>query len=317
MSTGIPYVYRDGASAQVAAWRSAFIYTASNLYGQVLAGAAPDGALDTYICYAIGRSLGLRGRFTGLIEVGPDGELSVTPMDAWLNNGRWTGTTRPRDGDTGRTVTAPDAAVFHVRFPDGQAPVSRVNPLGELAAGLDGAMIDETEVPALRVIGLNPTAVAVTGTQRGDVDKSIEKATADGKRHATVVAEIEQSRFGTLQPDPSSAAVQLRAQVRDDVAAAFGVIGLLSEAQDASAHGDWRVATTRTFEPLARLVEDEAARKLDAPVRFHRPAFIAAPHSEIARAIAQRATAVQRLVAAGMEIDRAVALVGLEIGTGP
>ena len=185
---------------------------------------------------------------------------------------------------------------------------------GELAAGIDGAMIAETEVPALRLIGLNPTAVAATGTQRGDVDKSISEAGTAGKRHATVVAEIEQSRVGTLQPDPSSAAVQLRAQVRDDVAAAFGVIGLLSEAQDASAHGDWRVATTRTFEPLARLVEDEAARKLDAPVRFNRQAFIAAPHSEIARAIAQRATAVQRLQAAGMDLDRAVALVGLKSG---
>ncbi len=318
----IPYTFRDGASPVAASFRVSFIYAAANLYGSALAVASPGGALDAPTCQAIGRDLALRGRSTWLIEVDPDGEYSITRMMAWLNNGRWTGTTHPLSGDLGSTVTAPDGAVLNFRFLDGQAPVSRLNPLGGLAAEIENAALSEAEVPVGRLVGAKDFAAGLTAGQRSDVSRGLRRGNApapagdfpndpSGRVHV-LPAEFDGSRVGALGPNPAPALVSLRAQVRDDTAAAFGIIGLLSEAQDASAHSDWRVATIRAFEPLMLLVEAEAARKLDAPVRFDRRKLIAAPHSETARAVSQRAGAVQRLQAAGMDLDRAVQLAGLD-----
>ena len=309
----IPYTVREGSplASILAGAQVTFIHAAANLYGSILAAASPGGALDAPTCFGIGRALAYRGWFTGLVQLDANGDPYIVPMDAWLHNGIWTGTTRPLSGEIGATVRAPDAAVLNVRYPDGQAPVSRVNPLSDLGAALEASMISEARVPVLRLLGLDPSGATTTPMQHGAIDKSIDDAVSAGKHHATVAAMIDQSRIGSMHPDPSSGAVALRGQVRDDVAAAFGVLGLLSEAQDASGQSDWRVATKRTWEPLAMLVEAEAVRKLETPVRFNRRAWIAAPHSEVARAVAQRAAAVQRLVAAGMELERAVEIAAM------
>ena len=314
MTSAFPYTVREGSplATILAGAQVTFIHAAANLYGSILAAASPGGALDAPICFSVGRTLGYRGWWTGLVQLDAEGAPYLVPMDAWLHNGIWTGTTRPLSGEIGATVRAPDAAVVNIRYPDGQPPVSRINPLSDLAAALESAMTDEARVPVIRLIGLDAASGGGTSaSQRDDIDKSIGDAVSGGKRHATVAAMMEQSRIGSMTPDPSPGAVALRGQVRDDVAAAFGVLGLLSEAQDASGQSDWRIATKRTWEPLAMLVEAEASRKLETPVRFNRRAWIAAPHSEVARAVAQRATAVQRLVAAGMTLDRAVEMAAM------
>ncbi len=315
MSNVIPLTVREGvpgaSPASYANAQVAFIRAAANLYASALAVASPGETLDASTCHAIGKALATRGWFTGLIEIDADGSPIVTPMDAWLNRGRWIGTTRPLNGDTGLSVSAPDDAVLSVRYADGEAPIARINPLADLAAKLDAAMIEEAETPVLRVLGLDATGIASGPDQRGDITTGVMDAGKDGLRVVTVPAMVEQSRIGKIGPEPERGAVELRKQVREDVEAAYGVQGLLSDSGSTETHGYWRVATVRTFTPLAMMIEREAARKLDSAPVFRREAWIAAPHSEVARATAQRATAVQRLVAAGVDVERAIEIAGL------
>ena len=313
--TGWPVRVREGAPIGVGlrafADQVSFVHTAANLYGSALAAATP-AALDPAVSFAIGRTLATRGWFAGLIQLDGDGDPLIVPADLWINRGVWTGTTRPLDGEIGVPVAAPDAAVINVRYPDGLAPVSRVHPLGDLAAALDGAMRDEAEVPVLRLIGLALNAAFTTAEQRTAITAGLQKLGVDDSRLATVASEVEQARVGRLGPEPDRAAVELRDQIRHDVAAAYGVQGLLAEGASTEIHGFWRVATVRTFEPLALMVEAELARKLDTPARFDRSKWIAAPVSEVARERAQRGAAVQRLVAAGVEVERALGIAGLD-----
>ena len=70
----------------------------------------------------------------------------------------------------------------------------------------------------------------------------------------------------------------------------------------------------RTFTPIARLIEAEAAAKLDQPYELNRDAWFAASHSERARLIAARAGGAARLMSqAGMtEADALAAVRGFD-----
>ena len=305
---------REGApyNALLAGQQVSFALAAANLYGAALAAAAPGGAMPTDLAFTIGRTLGIRGWSTGLVQIDADGEPFILPADLWVHAGTWTGATRPLDGEIGRSVVAPDAAVVSVRLPDGVAPLSRLNPAADIGARLDGSMVAEAETPVARLIGLGALAMNMPASARTEISTSLEDAVVEGKRQMVTPSDVEQSRIGKLQPDPSTAALSLREQVRTDVEAAYGLTGLLSNSAGAEFSELWRVATVRTFEPLARLVEVEAARKLGSPIRFNRDAWIPASQLELARATALRAQAFNRLVGAGVEVDRAITLAGLE-----
>ena len=284
-----------------------FIASAAHLIASTLATAAPGGAVTPAVAYQVGRNLALTGRFTGLVEVDADGGYAIEPMDAWLHSGTWHGTTRPLDGDdNSRSVVAPDDAVVNVRWPD--APVSRRTSLSDIIEQLEGALLADCKTPSqwLLPLSLDHLNVGVKGREQLNTDLS----DLEGVR--TVPTGVQAQQATHIGPSPEDGALKLRAQLRTDVEAAFGLIGLLSETDGVAIHGHWRVATVRTFEPLARLVEAELTRKVPGASRFNRAAWVAAPHSEVARATAQRAVAVQRLVAAGMDLDRAVRLAGME-----
>lgn len=305
---GTPY------NALLAGQQVSFALAAANLYGAVLSAAAPGGALDPFVCFDMGRTLGTRGRWTGLIVIDDDGEPDLIPADLWINNGIWTGTTRPPSGEIGRSVVAPDDAVVNVRLPDGQPPLARLNPVRDIGARLEGALIAESESPVVNLIGAGPQMLNTAARARKEITDSLIDGVEGGKRVLVTPSDIDQARVGKLHPDPSETAVALRAQIRTDVEAAYGIPGLLSDTEGSSTalSGIWRVAVVRAFDPLANLVELEVARKIDGGLRFDRTKWHAAPHSEMARATAQRATAVQRLVAAGVEVDRAIQLAGME-----
>lgn len=263
---GTPY------NALLAGQQVSFALAAANLYGAVLSAAAPGGAVDPAIAFDMGRALGTRGWWTGLIVIDDDGEPGLVPADLWINAGHWTGTTRPLSGDIGNSVAAPDAAVVNVRFPDGQPPLARLNPVHDMGARLEGSLIAEAETPVANLIGTGATMLNTPAKARKEISDSLTEGVEGGKRVMVTPTDVEQARVGKIHPDPSETAVALRSQIRTDVEAAYGVNGLLSDTEGSSTalSGIWRVAVVRAFDPLANLVELEVARKIDAGIRFDR-----------------------------------------------
>ena len=249
----IPMFSQDaaGMTDSSAATAGQFVRAAANLFGSVLAAAAPGGVVTPALALVMGHRLTTRGRFTGLVEVGADGQFTIEPMDAWVNRGRWTGSTVPLDGDTGRSVVAPDDAVVNVRWPD--APVSRRGDFATIIEELDGAMLADAKTPVQWLLPLSFEHLNTGSTGRAMINEQL--AALQGV--LAVPTGVDVGKATQIGPSPSEGALKLREQLRTDVEAAFGIIGLLSETEGVGIHGHWRVATVRTFEPLAVAIESE------------------------------------------------------------
>lgn len=285
------------------------VQAACRLYGTVLATAAPgDGPLTPWLLFDCGFRLGLRGKWQAVIEVGPDGRLKLTPFDAWPDRGVWIGSTRERDGRDSRNLSVPADAVFRIELPGG-SPVSLLSSTASLAYANEWSLGKEVGTVAHNVFTTDIGLLNSPPETRDEISESIDKIMQKAGGPPVLPAGVFPG--ARLGPQPSAGQLQLREQLRLQVEAHFGIMGLLSEMDGTAVHALWRVAVVRTFDPLARLVEMEAADKLDSAYTLNRDAWIAAPHSELARATAQRATAVQRLTAAGVEVDTAREAVGL------
>ncbi len=297
--------YNPGSGANYRYQRAGFTLAACQLYGSTLAAAAPEnGPLNGDVLCDMGYRLGLRGWWAGVIEVGADGELTVTPFDATPYAGMWHGSTREHDGFASRNLRVPAAAVFRIRLP--VQPVGAGSSTREMLEAAETALLGEART------GLHGRAVLTI---------PIEER-ASRPEQWTDIADWLQERYGAqrgaglvpvLPPGvkPSQmggeAAVEgnvlLRDQAFAEVEAQFGIPGLLRSATDgAAAHAYWRLAVVRTFTPIAKMIEAEALRKLEAPANLNIGAWFAAAHGDRARLIAARAGAMRRLTEAGMSI---------------
>ena len=168
----------------------------------------------------------------------------------------------------------------------------------------------EVSIPSGKVVQTIKEMASVTPANRDALAGSVLTPVA---KHGIVVLPpgFERDEKGDYGPDPKRGALELREQLREDIASQFGLTGLLTRTDAGAIQELWRVAVVRTFEPMARLIEAEASAKLGTEIRLATDRWVAAPHSEVARAINQRASAVGRLVTAGIEPERAITLAGM------
>ena len=103
------------------------------------------------------------------------------------------------------------------------------------------------------------------------------------------------SPFGSEFTD---AEIELRQFVRTTIEAIYGIQGLLSGAQEIAQIAAWRIATRRTFNPLSRLIADEARLKLNRSIDFNPKALIPAAEVDAARTLELRARAYARIAGA-------------------
>ncbi len=297
-------------AAEPAITQLGFVASACGLYASMLAAAAPGAPLTARLLQDCGWRLGLRGQWTAVIEVGPDGNLVLTPFDAWPSEGFWNGTTREKDGRTPRSLIVPADAVFHVALP--APPLGPLSSTASIAYELERGMAREAALPVGRLIGMAPELAAAAKSARDEMAStflgSIETASVGVMPPGFSASQNDSGKVG---PDPSDGAIALRDQMRADVEGHFGIVGLLSRMDAGAVQELWRVATVRTFGPIADLIEAEAADKLGEPVTLRRDRWVAAPHSEVARAMAQRAAGVGRLVTAGVAVVDARAAMGM------
>ena len=283
----------------------AFALATTRIYSAALGMAGlPGTPLDPRTMSDVGYSLARRGRYTGLIEVTDAGAVVLTEFHGWPTEGRWSGLTRERAGRSSRNVDAPDEAIVEFTLPNG-APISALSSSAEIGLELERGMASEASMPAGRAIALEflPNAT-VTPEQTSEWRHHLET----GGIH--MIAGAKTADLKRYTPDPSEGALALRDQIRTDYEAMAGLLGLLSEGDSTAKRELWRLAVISTFEPIALLIETEAAAKLDRPYTLNRELWTRRD-LETSRSLTQRATAVQRLVNAGVGVSDARAAIGI------
>ena len=308
----------------------AALETAAGLWARAMQAAtlAPDiPAITPSILGLIARDLIRRGESVFALEV--EGGIPVLrPAGSWDVRGSW----READwwyrldlfGPSGNvTRFVPSDAVCHFRFAiDPARPWLGLGPLqwarltGTLAANLELRLGEEAGAPVGHLLPV-PASGAAEGDDDplADLESDMVKAkgstltvetTAGGfdeGRDAAPRRDWETKRYGA---DPPQVLPTLRTEAGLAVLNACGVpVSLATDADGTSQRESWRRFIMGSVEPVARMVAQEIASKLDAPgLRF---GF----DSLWAHDLAGRAASFKAMVTAGMEIERAVALSGL------
>ena len=325
-----------GASGTVAADPSglAALEVAAGLYARCFAAAevSPEtAAISPAVRALIGRDLVRGGESVHLIEV-TGGQVELIPVGSWDVRGPWT----ERDwwyrcdlfGPSGNvTRFVPAAGVVHVRYAVdparpwfGVAPLDWARSTGTLAAYLETRLGQEAGgsvghlVPIPQDGGdgsdedpLGPLKADIAAAKGRPVLVETTSAGMGEGRSAAPQTDWQPRRFGA---NPPPVLPTLRRDVFEAVLSTCGVpVSLVTDADGTSQRESFRRFLTTAVQPVADLVAEELARKLDQPIRFRFEGLYA--HD-----LAGRAQAFQKLVAGGMNITQALAVSGLVISEG-
>ena len=263
---------------------TAAVEACASLWARAFAQAtvSPSGLVSASMLYDLGRDLALSGEYVALLEVGPHGPVFVRPASHSVRGGHregswtydmWLG------GPTASTrVQVPRDRVIHVRINSdsatpwaGRSPIAAARSTGRLLAELEGALADEGTVPVGRVVsspeGPNKTGVLQKSLNalRGKLVLAETVAGGYGDKGAAPMTDWKPQRLG---PDYTAAEISLRDTVERSVCAAYGIHpSLLGAASDGTAMREsWRRAQRATFEPCARLAEEQLARVFETEV---------------------------------------------------
>ena len=276
-------------------------------------------ALTPSVLAAIGRGLAVRGEVVFALDV--NGAVELTQASSW----KVSGGTRPetwrytvelplsRGGVVKRTLSAD--AVLHVRYATrpgapwvGLSPLGMADETGALATWIERRLAEEASTAIAYVLPLPEAA---------DVDKlkadikggrgrlHIVDTTAAGWGDGSIAAPQRDWKSNRLGADPPESLGKLRSDVKNDI---FGVYGIPSSIHGTggSARESYRQFLSSTIQPLAKLVVEELALKLDTPT-------LALDFTELRAAdIAGRARAYGVLINAGMPPAEAAEATGLE-----
>ena len=211
--------------------------------------------------------------------------------------------------------TLPAESVLHVRYATRpSAPWAGVSPLGmasetqALATWIERRLAQEASTATSYVLPL-PEAADVE-LLKADIKKGAGKllivdTTSTGWGDGSIAAPQRDWKANRLGADPPDSLGKLRSDVKNDI---FGVFGIPSSIHGTggSARESYRQFLSSTIQPLAKLVVEELATKLDTPT-------LALDFTELRAAdIASRARAYGVLVNAGMPPAEAAEATGLD-----
>ena len=341
--------YADAITAGIEAQASAFVTdisstaaleAAAGLLSRSLMVAQIEGAdwVKAAVCPTwlaqVGRSLIREGASLSVIVQGGDGP-ELIPAAFWnfenINPGAQEG---ERESTWQCRVTTYGPSTSYTRLLDrdrlvflrwgtspgtryrGQGPLSWASTTAKLGANVERSLADETGGPLAQLL-----AIPQDGGDGGDDDDDPLKAlktdirnarggallveTASGGwaegRTAAPQHDWKQSRLG---PMPTEHMVKLADDAFARVLAACGCSSALFDGSDGTSKREalrqWHLGVVL---PLARLLEDELSRQLETPVKLGFDLYNVD--------LQGRAQALQKLVAGGMALDKAVALTGL------
>ena len=275
--------------------------------------------LTPSVLAAIGRGLAVRGEAVFVLDV--NGAVELTQASAW----KVSGGARPESWryevelplPSGKVSkrTLPADAVLHVRYATRPgAPWAGVSPLGmasetqALASWIEKRLAEEASTATSYVLPLpeggNVDALKAdikAGRGRLQIVDTTAAAWGDGTASAPR-ADWKSNRLGANPPDSLG---KLRSDVKADIFGAYGIPSSI-HGTGGSARESYRQFLSSTIQPLAKLVVEELADKLDTPT-------LAFDFTELRAAdISSRARAYKQLVDAGMDAAQAASVAGLD-----
>ena len=276
-------------------------------------------ALTPSVLAAIGRGLAVRGEAVFVLDV--NGAVEVTQVAAWKVSGgtrpeTWRYATKlplPKGGAVKRTLSA--ESVLHVRYATRPAaPWAGISPLGmasetqALATWIERRLAEEASTVVGFMLPLpeggNVEALKAD-LKKGAGKLHIVDTTAAAWGDGTTAAPQRDWKSNRLGASPPEALGKLRSDVKNDI---FGVYGIPSSIHGTggSARESYRQFLSSTIQPLAKLVVEELALKLDTPT-------LALGFTELRAAdISGRARAYGVLINAGMPPAEAAEATGLD-----
>ena len=281
----------------------------------------------------IGQELVLRGEGLAVIEV-DGGRLSLLPVGDFTVTGKasrqsW----RYRCTVYGPSSTftyqrAPESQVIHCRWsfnadlPEfGAAPWKRASVTSALLGNLEKRLSEETGgiVGHLLPVPSDPAPAEVDGeevdayeglrqtlkTLKGKT--ALVETTAGGYGEGMNTAPRKDYQPVRLGADPPDSLRELREDVAHSLLQACGVpLSLVSERGDGAARREaWRQFLHASVSPVARTVEAELSEKLETAVTLNFDRLFASD-------VASKARAAASLAGAGVEVEEALRLAGLE-----
>ena len=314
VSGAAPYVEALGAvEAAAGLWARAF--ASATVEPQTPA----TQALTPSVLAAIGRGLAVRGEAVFALDV--NGAVELTQAASW----KVAGGTRPESWryevelplPSGKVskLTLPGESVLHVRYATRPgAPWAGISPLGmadetrALATWIERRLAEETSTATSYVLPL-PEAADVDqlkadikgGRGRLHIVDTTSAGWGDGAA-AAPKSDWGSKRLGASPPDSLG---KLRGDVKNDIFGAYGIPSSI-HGTGGSARESYRQFLASTIQPLAKLVVEELAVKLDVPT-------LALDFTELRAAdISGRARAYGVLITAGMAPADAAEATGLE-----
>ena len=310
------------------------VETAAGLYGRCFAAASvtPQNSRTAAVTAAIrehmGRGVIRQGESVLEIEVSPGGLVRLLVAASWDVSGPadealWRyRLNMPGPSSTETRPGVASAGVVHVRYGVQPARPWRGIPpwqgarvtsailagadlrLGEEAGGSTGHLLPLPQGPTGG--DDDPMAALAADIKNGRGRPLIVETTASGfgeGRGSAPQRDWQANRFG---PNPPDGFIGLRNDAEQCVMAACGIPRGLQAASDGTlARESWRQFAMSSLEPVAELIAEELARKLDVPgLRFDFSGLWA--HDQAGRALS-----FKNLVAGGMEVERAAGLSGL------
>ena len=288
-------------------------------------------AVTPAVLALIGRELVRRGECVFAIKM-IDGELRLIPAGSWDIRGGWdeSGWLYRVDlfgASEHETELIPSTGVVHLRYAVdpgnpwiGLAPLQWARLTGQLTANLETRLSEEAGAP---VGSFMPVPDGQDGGDAEDADADslamlkgdvraakgrmvlVETTAAGwgGGRSGAPMADWKPSRFGFDAPATSIAAHSAASLM---VLNACGVpVSLATDADGTSQREAWRRFVHGAIAPTGKMVAAELSRKLDTPgLSFDFSSLYASD-------LAGRAASFQKLIAGGMDTDKALAIAGL------
>ena len=306
----------------------------ANLVERSILGSMVSGspAVNHVVASRLARELMLTGEAVRLIDV-RDGQVSLLEVSDWTISSE-AGEVSPNDWTYKVTVPAPGGsitknvpsdAVIHIRLHvDPSSPWKGRNPLAACPAFADASkrleryLEIELRTPVGKIIPV-PQAQSDYETAEGDVVSPLKKLkdglqkldggiatpetmmnTGDGRGSAPARDWVPQA----LQPVFPASLPDVLEATRSSVYAACGVPSALWSSGAASTREAFRAFLVSCLKPITSLMADEFARKLEAQITFDFGALLSGD-------VATKARATKGLVDAGVELENALTMAGL------